>query len=743
MVLTRSQAKSTPALGVASYPTSNPANPSRAPRPQKAKTISKSKLRDPNENNITTPQKTTALKNIKKENTPGSRSVFLHVGLNPTAAVIRKPRREEKEKEKGEDEEEEEEDEARNTPPPANSNHERVTYPDISSELEDIQRSRVKNTTARMSREANIPLQHDSRARLITSSLQNAPNSNVIGQPHPGPRPRPKHIEGEESHNIARRRGRGGIEKEGEVELLPISITGLRFPARTLSGPRPYPPGRSMGSGLGHSISSSGSSHSRMSSERGGEDGDEMSDRERNERFSDGDEYGSAYPLPVAPQRDGSIVGSVEHDITHMAGQEDQRSLTQGLSIRFLKTIQPPFLFLYGLFRLAVLKSIIYILIFWVVMLEIQTIWPHGCLTFPSIPYLDTENTLATFKLCLYPPPLKASESLSTLSILHRNLTSVTSKLSVFPLDEDLPNTLQAITVSVENVKQSLTTLSTAVLEDLKTVEPVGEEGKSRLRQLEMRVSDKSVMEELRKAVRGSEKSSEGARRGLWELKDGVWEDGGRVIAVLNGTIWRLADLIKDGKGERVPEPEQNIKNQIAKWFRRDRHPEIDFLTVQILSLPSANNFSTTAYLAKSTSNHLSMLGIHLHIIPILVERLKFEVIFSIPGFKRKSIDALYDFETKIEPFDKFRREISRRRSGLDEIEQTYRGAGASVAELQRQAGGGLLKIEGLDDRVGDGKLLGVFRGAVEELEGARRRWRKLDRKNQDLGEESKERQGD
>lgn len=225
----------------------------------------------------------------------------------------------------------------------------------------------------------------------------------------------------------------------------------------------------------------------------------------------------------------------------------------------------------------------------------------------------------------------------------------------------------------------------------------------------------------------------------MWELKDSVWEDGGRVIAVLNGTIWRLADLIKDGKGERVQEPEQNIKNPIARWLRRDRHPEIDFLTVQILSLPSANNFSTTAYLTKRTSNHLSMLGIHLHIIPILVERLKFEVIYSIPGVKRKSIDALYDLETKIEPFDKFRREISRRRSGLDGIEQTYRGAGASVAKLQRQAAGGLLKIEGLDDRVGDGELLGVFKGDVEELEGARRRWRKLNRKNQDLREESKE----
>lgn len=357
------------------------------------------------------------------------------------------------------------------------------------------------------------------------------------------------------------------------------------------------------------------------------------------------------------------------------------RSLTtQGLSIKFLKTTQLPFLFLDGLFRLAVLKSIIYILLFWVVMLEIQTIWLHGCLTFPSFPYLlDTEkNTLATFKLCLYPPPLKASESLSTLLILHQNLTPVTSKLSVdSPLDEDLPNTLQAITVSVEKVKRSLKRLSTVILEELKTVdEPVGEEGKSPLQQLERRVSDKGRMKELRKAVRGSENSSEGARRGLWELKNSIWEDGGRVIAVLNGTIWRLADLIKDGKGEKVREPEQNIENPIARWFRRDRHLDIDFLTVQILPLPSANNFSTTAYLIKRTGNHLFMLGNHLHIIPILVERLKFEVVFSIPELKSKSIDALYDLETKIEPFGKFRRGISRSRGGLDGIEQTLEGKG-------------------------------------------------------------------
>lgn len=156
------------------------------------------------------------------------------------------------------------------------------------------------------------------------------------------------------------------------------------------------------------------------------------------------------------------------------------------------------------------------------------------------------------------------------------------------------------------------------------------------------------------------------------------------MTAVLNGTIWRLADLIKDGVEERVPEPEQNTKNQIARWFQRDCYPKIDLMTVQFLSLPSANNFSITAYLIKRTTNHLSMLSIQLHIIPILVERLKFEVIFCIPGLKRKSLDALYDLETKIGPFDKFRREVSRRRSGLDGIEQTNRGAGASLTELQR-----------------------------------------------------------
>lgn len=226
------------------------------------KTISKSKARDPNENNITTSQTTSTLRNIRKDNTRGNRSVLLHVEINPTAAVIRKPLREENEN--GEDEDE---------------------------------------------------------------------------------------------------------------------------------GPRPYPPNRPMSSGLRLSISGSGSSHSRMSSNRGGEDGDEMSDREKNEGVSDGDEFGSAYPLPVTPQRNGSIVGSVEHNITPMAGQEEGRSLTQVLSIRFLKTIQVPFLFLYGLFRLAVLESIIYILLFWVIMLEIQTIWPHGCLTFPSVPTL-TQKTV-------------------------------------------------------------------------------------------------------------------------------------------------------------------------------------------------------------------------------------------------------------------------------------------------------------------------------------------------------------
>lgn len=124
------------------------------------------------------------------------------------------------------------------------------------------------------------------------------------------------------------------------------------------------------------------------------------------------------------------------------------------------------------------------------------------------------------------------------------------------------------------------------------------------------------------------------------------------------------------------------------------------------------------------------MLDVHLHIIPILVERLNFEVAFSIPGLKRKSREALHDLETKIEPFDKFRRMVNRRWGGLDGIEKSYRGAGASVAELQRQAGGGLLKVRELDDRGSDEKLLGVNRGAAEGLEEARRRWRNLNKEN-------------
>lgn len=105
------------------------------------KTISKSQPRIPNENNVTTPQTTSALEKIKKDSMSGSRSVLLCVELNPTTAVIRKPPIEEKEKEKDEDEgeEEDEDDDDGNTPPPANSNNERLTYLDISSELEEIQ----------------------------------------------------------------------------------------------------------------------------------------------------------------------------------------------------------------------------------------------------------------------------------------------------------------------------------------------------------------------------------------------------------------------------------------------------------------------------------------------------------------------------------------------------------------------------------------------------------------------------
>lgn len=58
-----------------------------------------------------------------------------------------------------------------------------------------------------------------------------------------------------------------------------------------------------------------------------------------------------------------------------------------------------------------------------------------------------------------------------------------------------------------------------------------------------MRVLDKGRME-----VQDSENSAKGARQGLWGLKNSVWEDGGRVAGVLEGTIWRLADLTRDGK---------------------------------------------------------------------------------------------------------------------------------------------------------------------------------------------------
>lgn len=51
------------------------------------------------------------------------------------------------------------------------------------------------------------------------------------------------------------------------------------------------------------------------------------------------------------------------------------------------------------------------------------------------------------------------------------------------------------------------------MLEDLKRVEPVGKEGKNRLRQLGMKVPDKGVLEELRKGLQDSENSSEGVWR--------------------------------------------------------------------------------------------------------------------------------------------------------------------------------------------------------------------------------------
>lgn len=143
---------------------------------------------------------------------------------------------------------------------------------------------------------------------------------------------------------------------------------------------------------------------------------------------------------------------------------------------------------------------------------------------------------------------------------------------------------------------------------------------------------------------------------------------------------------------------EPNREMVLAQSPPRDRLPN----SPDLLSLPSAKNFSTTLYLTKRTLNHLSMLDTHLHIIPTLVERLKFEVIFSIPGVRRESRDALYALETKIKPFDKFLREVCRMRSGSDGIEKTYRGVGAIVAKSQRQAGGSWLKVEELNDRVGD-----------------------------------------
>ena len=57
-------------------------------------------------------------------------------------------------------------------------------------------------------------------------------------------------------------------------------------------------------------------------------------------------------------------------------------------------------------------------------------------------------------------------------------------------------------------------------------------------------------------------------------------------------------------------------------------------------------------------------------------------------------------------------------RRGSDGIRKTYRGVGAIVAKSQRQAGGSWLKVEGLNDRVGDGKLLEVYGGAVRNWKG-------------------------
>lgn len=109
--------------------------------------------------------------------------------------------------------------------------------------------------------------------------------------------------------------------EEEEVKSLPINITRLRNPARRLPGLRPYSPNRE------EDLESSGSSHLRISSRKGGVDGEGMSDLEKSKGVSDGNEHDSAYPFPVMPQKNGSIISSVEQNIPHVAEQEEERNL--------------------------------------------------------------------------------------------------------------------------------------------------------------------------------------------------------------------------------------------------------------------------------------------------------------------------------------------------------------------------------------------------------------------------------
>lgn len=125
--------------------------------------------------------------------------------LSTTAAVAQNPPIEE------EDDNNNNYDDDDGNTPPTNSSNERLIYPDLwlnrvgeSQEREPI---RVKSTATRIPKEANVPLQQDTHARLIKSSLQGTPNSNIISHPRPSPHPRPKRVEREESGIVVGGRG--------------------------------------------------------------------------------------------------------------------------------------------------------------------------------------------------------------------------------------------------------------------------------------------------------------------------------------------------------------------------------------------------------------------------------------------------------------------------------------------------------------------------------------------------------